>query len=298
MRILISGRTGQVARALAEVTKQNSDTVVCLGRPELDLSDRSSIQKALDRVAPDIVINAAAYTAVDAAETNEIMAHAVNADGPAWLAEESKERAIPIIHFSTDYVFDGTKETQYLESDAVAPLGIYGKTKQMGEQGVSTGNPNHVILRTAWVYSPFGKNFIKTMLRLASDRDEISVVADQRGAPTNALDLAHATLSIAEELVNRPSDAPLGIFHMTGTPEAVWADFAEHIFDISGPAGGPTAHVRRITTAEYPTPAKRPANSVLDCSRLASAYDLELPDWRDSAARCVQRIIDEGGWRE
>ena len=297
MRILVSGRTGQVASALAEKATQNGNTIVSLGRPELDISNPASIEKALNEVAPDIVINAAAYTAVDAAESDEAMAKSVNADGPAWLAKQTRERSIPIIHFSTDYVFDGSKEGQYLESDPVAPLGVYGKTKLIGEQRVGHENSNHVILRTAWVYSPFGKNFVKTMLRLANDRDEISVVADQYGAPTNALDLAQATLVIAEELITRPTEVPMGTFHMTGTGEAVWADFAEHVFDVSRAAGGPSARVRRITTSEYPTPAQRPSNSVLDCSRLFDAYGLKLPNWRESAQHCVQRIIDEGDWR-
>ena len=298
MRILVSGHTGQVSRALSEKAKSSDAEIISVGRPELDITDQTSISKALSKFVPDIVINAAAYTAVDAAEANETIAEAVNTHGASLLAKQTKDRSIPIIHFSTDYVFDGSKGSAYLESDPVAPIGVYGKTKRNGEVRVQKGNPHHVILRTAWVYSPFGQNFIKTMLRLADDRDEISVVADQRGAPTNALDLAEATLEIAAQMVRHSERASTGTFHMAGSGEAVWADFAEHIFNVSRAAGGPTANIRRIKTSEYPTPAKRPSNSVLDCSRLAATYGIELPDWHDSATLCVQRILSEGAWRQ
>jgi len=193
-------------------------------------------------------------------------------------------------------VFDGAAGRPYREDDATRPLGAYGSSKLLGEQAVADANPNHAILRTAWIYSPFGKNFLKTMLRLAADRDEIGVVADQVGSPTSALDIADGVLAVGKNLVEKPQDSALrGIFHMAGGGFASWANFAQEIFAASARLGGPGARVRPIGTADYPTPARRPANSRLDCGKLASIHGVALPPWQTSLEACIRRLVGEGG---
>ena len=201
MRILVAGSSGQVARSLYEAGAMSPHDVICLGRPELDITIEDSVSNVIGEGKYDLVINAAAYTAVDAAETDETAAMAANAFGPKYLAKAAKAVGIPIFHLSTDYVYDGSHNLPYHEDDAVNPLGVYGKSKLAGEAGVSTSCNQYLILRTAWVYSPFGKNFVKTMLRLAEDRDEVSVVADQIGCPTYATDIAGALLELADKLI-------------------------------------------------------------------------------------------------
>jgi dTDP-4-dehydrorhamnose reductase len=251
----------------------------------MDLADASSIAGALAHARPDVIVSAAAYTAVDKAESEAELAYAVNATGPGAVAAAARAIGAQLIHLSTDYVFDGSKPTPYTESDAVAPLGVYGASKLAGEQAVLAQDPTAVICRTAWVYSPFGANFVKTILRLAGGRDELGVVADQMGNPTSALDIADAVIGIARKMVADPG-TPRGVFHMTGTGGTNWADFAEAIFAASAAHGGPHAQVRRITTADYPTPARRPANSRFDCSRLEQDYGIRLPEWRNSRPCC------------
>ncbi len=292
MRIVVTGKVGQVVTALLE-RAPDSVEVIALGRPELDLADGASIEAAIRAARPDVVVSAAAYTAVDRAESEVETALAINATGAGEVARVSHELLIPVIHISTDYVFDGTKPAPYVESDPVAPLGAYGRTKLAGEQAVIAAHPGAVICRTAWVYSPFGANFVRTMLRLAQTRDDVGVVADQMGNPTSALDIADAIFEIADTLVTHPSEVPRGIFHMTGSGEGSWADMAEAVFAASAAAGGPSATVRRITTADYPTPAPRPANSRLDCGALARGYGIRLPDWRGSVVAVVARLIKE-----
>jgi dTDP-4-dehydrorhamnose reductase len=291
VRIVVTGTEGQVARAMAERAAAHGVTVALLGRPDLDLSDPASIAPALRRRGGDAVVNAAAYTAVDQAEAEPDLAQAVNGTGAGLVAEAASGMGVPVIHLSTDYVFDGSLDRPYREADPVRPLGSYGRSKLAGEQAVAA-HPNHAILRTAWVYSPYGKNFVKTMLRLAGDRDEVAVVADQRGSPTSALDIADAVVQVCRQLVERPREGSLrGVFHMTGAGDTTWAEFAAFIFGQSSRLGGPHARVRPIATADYPTPAKRPANSRLDCSKLAAAYGITLPSWRVSTADCVARLL-------
>jgi len=303
MKIAVTGKTGQVALALSERASGaeragSGAEVALLGRPELDLAAPASIAAAIAAVRPDVVVNAAAYTAVDQAETQRDTAFAVNGAGAGAVAAAAWALGVPLIHISTDYVFDGGKPAPYAEGDATAPLGVYGASKLAGEAAVLAAHPAAVILRTAWVYSPFGGNFVKTMLRLAATRDdsnvprEIRVVADQIGNPTSALDIADGVLALAQRLVAAPA-AAAGVFHMAGSGEASWADLAVAVFAASAAQGGPAAKVHRISTADYPTPAPRPANSRLNCAKLAQAYGLRLPDWRASVTEVVARLIKE-----
>jgi dTDP-4-dehydrorhamnose reductase len=289
MKILVVGQSGQVARALAELGEASPHEITCLGRPDLDLTRPGSIDTAMARVSPDIVINASAYTAVDAAESDQAAAFALNRDAVGDLARITARASVPLLHISTDYVFDGTKSGAYTEDDPVAPTGVYGSSKLEGERAAAE-NPAHFILRTAWVYSPFGKNFVKTMLRLASDRDAVGVVADQIGNPTSAADIAAGLLAVAEQA----QDAPFGVYHLAGTGEGSWADLAECIFAASAAAGGPLAEVNRIATTDYPTPARRPANSRLDCGKFKSVFKINPPAWQDSVRDVTTRLVIEG----
>ncbi len=296
LKVLVAGGSGQVARSLAASVPAQGIEATCLGRPALDICDRASVQRAFDTVRPGLVINAAAYTAVDQAETEPDQAVEVNARAAGALAAAAAERGAPMLHLSTDYVFDGSKPAPYVETDPVSPLGAYGRSKLEGESLVTAANPQAVILRTAWVYSAYGRNFAKTMLRLADSRDEVSVVDDQRGNPTSAADIAAALWQIALRYAEDPASLNPGVFHMTASGEASWADFAEEIFRLSAGSGGPSARIRRITTADYPTPARRPENSRLDCRKLALAYGLTLPPWQQSADRVVSELIKTQGW--
>ena len=290
MRILVTGTQGQVAVALRERAPPGID-VVALGRPELDLADPFSIRDAFDARAADVVVNAAAYTLVDQAEKEEALATRINGEGAGIVAECARALGAPIIQLSTDYVFDGSLGRPYLEDDPVNPIGAYGRSKLAGEEAVAAANPRHAILRTAWVYSPFGANFVKTMLRLGETRSEVRVVADQLGSPTSALDIADAVFAVATLLVVRPSAEKYGVFHMTGEGEASWAEFAQAIFAEAQALGRPAVKVTPIATADYPTPARRPANSRLDGARLARDYGLALPPWRDSLRNVVERLL-------
>lgn len=291
MRLAVTGAHGQVVTALLERARPHGLEVVTLARPLLDLASPASIAPALKAANIAAVISAAAYTAVDKAETEPAEAHAINAVGAGALATAAAELGIPLVHLSTDYVFDGSKASPYLETDQPNPVSVYGQSKLAGEQAIfSAWAANSAILRTAWVFSPFGANFAKTMLRLASDRDEVGVVADQIGNPTSALDIADGALAVAMRLVADPSAELRGVFHMTASGETSWAGFAEQIFATSGARGGPAARVRHIATADYPTPAKRPANSRLNCDRLAQVHGIRLPRWQDSCETAVARL--------
>lgn len=290
MRIAVTGTSGQLVTAMVE--RACSDCIVIpVGRPGLDLGQPKTIAPAIEAVKPDIVVSAAAYTAVDKAEADSEMAFAVNERGAGEVAAAAAALGIPVIHISTDYVFDGKKAEPYVETDATAPQSAYGASKLAGEIAVAAANPNHAILRTAWVYSPFGNNFLKTMLRLAADRDEVGVVADQYGNPTSALDLADAVFAVARNLLESDRPDLRGIFHATATQNASWAEFAEAIFAASSRVGGPTAKVNRITTAQYPTPAPRPINSRLDGSRLRAVHGHTLSNWHSSTDQIVGRVV-------
>jgi dTDP-4-dehydrorhamnose reductase len=290
MRIVVTGLTGQVVSALIERAPRDVE-LIALGRPRLDLSVRGAVLAALRATRCDVIINAAAYTDVDKAESEPDTAMRVNGDGAGFVAEIAAELRAPLLHLSTDYVFDGTLNRPYREDDATGPVGAYGRSKLSGEQKIAELHPNHVILRTAWVYSPFGTNFLRTMLRLGEARDEVGVVADQIGTPTSALDIADALLSIARRATDDSSPLLRGVFHMTGAGEASWADFAEAIFAEAERRGRAHVRVKRITTADYPTPARRPANSRLDNAKLQCAYGLALPPWRESMTHCISRLL-------
>ncbi|MXQ13995.1 dTDP-4-dehydrorhamnose reductase [Microvirga makkahensis] len=294
MRIIVIGKEGQVARALSERAHRHKAEAVLLGRPKLDLADPSGIEDILREKGGDLIVNAAGYTAVDQAEAEPELADAINGIGAGVVAGAAAAMGVPLIQLSTDYVFDGTLDRPYREDDAVKPLGAYGASKLLGETAVAAETEDHVILRTSWIYSPFGKNFAKTMLRLALEQDEIGVVADQVGSPTSALDLADGIYGVARNLLERPGEKGLrGIFHMAGAGFASWAEFAAEIFALSGRLGGPAARVRALSTADYPTPARRPANSRLDCAKLEAAHAIRLPPWQASLEPCLQRLIAE-----
>jgi dTDP-4-dehydrorhamnose reductase len=283
MRVLIAGREGQVARALLARLPRDGHEVIALDLPEFDLMDRASIARTMDS-APDAVVNAAAYTAVDRAEDEPAIAHAINAAGAGWLAAEAADRGARFLHFSTDYVFDGRKGAPYTEDDQPHPLGVYGATKLAGERLVMAAHPGATILRTAWVCSPDGANFVKTILRLGCERGAVRVVADQHGAPTFADDLADATA----RLLHR--DAP-GLFHFTSAPHTTWHGFAEVIFDSAARRGRRRPALAAIATHEFRTRAKRPADGRLDCTRIARLHGIVAPDWRASLERCLDTLL-------
>lgn len=292
MRLVVTGRDGQVAASLLEAGQRRDGVeVVAIGRPALDLARPDTVFDALAASRPDIVVSAAAYTNVDQAEDEPDLAFAVNAVGAGNVAEAAARLGVPVIHLSTDYVFDGTGAGAYVETDAPAPRSVYGASKLAGEQAVAAVNPRHLILRTAWVYSPFGRNFVKTMLRLAADRDEIAVVADQWGNPTSALDIADAILRAAAKLGDDCFDG-YGIYHLAGTGDTNWSGFARYIFEISRTQDGPHARVRDITTRDYPTKAKRPANSRLSSVKFAAMFGWSAPEWQVSAQIVVPRLVE------
>jgi dTDP-4-dehydrorhamnose reductase len=292
MRVAVTGSKGQAATSLIERAGLKADIeVVALGRPAFDLTDRAVVLAGLEAARPDVVVNAAAYTAVDRAEAEEAIALQVNGEGAGHVAEAAARLGAPLLHLSTDYVFDGSLDRPYLEDDPTAPAGAYGRSKLAGEKRVAERCEDSVILRTAWVYSPFGANFVRTMLRLNETRDEVGVVADQRGNPTSALDIADALIAIAARVKDDSSPALRGVFHMTGSGEASWADFAEAVFSEAAERGRRQTQVRRIMTADYPTPARRPANSRLDNGKLSRVYGLKLPEWRQSTAACCARLL-------
>lgn len=290
MKIAVTGTAGQVVTSLIERGTAAGHEVIAIGRPDLDLADPASVVRVLEATAPDVIVSAAAYTAVDKAETESDLAHTVNGAGAGAVAQAAKALGVPLIHISTDYVFDGALDRPYVESDPTGPTGIYGASKLAGEQAVLDIHDNSVVLRVAWVYSPFGGNFVKTMLRLAAGRDELGIVGDQVGNPTSALAIADGIIQVAANMVVDSSPDLRGTFHMTAPGEASWADFAQAIFAASAARGGPSASVRSISTADYPTPATRPANSRLDCGKIARVHGVTLPDWHTSLDDVMDRL--------
>ena len=293
MRIAVTGKQGQVVSSLVDVGPELDVEIVPVGRPELDLLSPETVRPALANVRPDIIVSAAAYTAVDQAEKEQDQAMAINAKGAGAVADAARTLGVPVIHLSTDYVFDGRKSTPYVEEDPVAPANVYGASKLAGERAVTAVTPDHVIVRTAWVYSPYGKNFVRTMLTLAQSRNELRVVADQHGCPTYAHDIAVAIVAIARNLLDRPHDDQLrGIFHLASAGETNWAEFASVIFGSLSRLGERVPVVKPIPTSEYPTPARRPANSRLDCTKLARLHGIQLPSWRTSLRACLERLTE------
>jgi dTDP-4-dehydrorhamnose reductase len=286
MRILVTGREGQLARSLIERGGGRPHLeLIALGRPELDLELPGSADQAVRRISPDVVINAAAYTAVDQAEDEPARAFRINGDAVGEIAAAAHAIGARLIHVSTDYVFDGTATEPYRVDAPTVPLGVYGRSKLLGEDQARAGCPDHLIVRTAWVYSPWGKNFVRTMLSLAETRDELSVVADQVGNPTNALDLAEALLSVVE------TDAVSGTFHFGGADEMSWAAFAERILETSARFGGPTAAVRPILSRDWPTKAARPQNSRLETSAFVTQFGIKPTALQDTLGRVVERLV-------
>jgi dTDP-4-dehydrorhamnose reductase len=292
MKILVTGTAGQLAQSLLAAGLSAGVDVVALRRPQLDLTIPGTLRTAIADVEPDIVVNAGAYTAVDKAESEEGLAHKVNATGAGDLAAVCARAGASLIHISTDYVFDGTGTRAYVESDETAPINAYGRSKLAGEIAVAAACPRHVILRTSWIYSPFGANFVRTMLRLGAERETLGVVDDQLGCPTYAPHLAAAILAIAARIERgEAADPHWGIYHAAGTGETTWCGFAREILRTTEARGLPTPAVKALTTADYPTPARRPANSRLDCGKLAATFGVRLPDWKEGTRACLERLL-------
>jgi dTDP-4-dehydrorhamnose reductase len=289
MKILVTGGTGQVGTELCRFPWPVDVEIVAPGRATLDLCDPDGIKTFVAEENLSAVINPAAYTAVDKAESDVVGAWTVNALAAAALAEATKKAGIPLVQVSTDYVFDGSSRSPYRESDPVAPLGVYGASKEAGEQAVRTANPRHVILRTAWVFSPHGNNFVKTMLRLAADRSSLRVVDDQRGSPTAAKDIAAVLAAITVRLI-ADDKAPTGTYHFVNSGEVTWCGFAREIFRQRAKAGYKIPDVEAITTADYPTPARRPAYSGLSTQKLNRDFGIVPRDWRDALSDTLSQL--------
>lgn len=294
MKVLILGKSGQVATALAQAGAglPAGSQVEAWGRDQLDLADVANVFDRLMQSGAGAIINAAAYTAVDKAESDEDAAVRLNAEGPAQAARAARALNIPFVQISTDFVFSGNKASPYIETDALNPLSAYGRSKVLGEQLVIAAHEGATILRTAWVFHEHGGNFVKTMLRLGRERDELRVVADQHGSPTYAGDIASACLKIIEKAAAGDSKAQ-GVFHFSGAGSTTWYGFALEIFGMAAELGYPAPKsVVAVGTAEYPTPATRPANSRLDCGKIERELGIAPPDWRVALKACVASIVD------
>ena len=288
MRILVTGRSGQLAASLAEMAADRPGSeLIFLGRPEFDLEMTEQISEQIEAGRPELVINAAAYTAVDKAETEPERAFAINRDGAAAGARAAARLGVPFVHVSTDYVFDGRKAEPYREMDETGPLNVYGRSKLEGERAVLEAHPQALILRTSWVFSPFGSNFLKTMLKVGAERSVLKVVNDQTGNPTSASDLAAAILGIAPVLRSEPG----GLYHLTGEGSTNWHDFAAFIFQESRRYGGPAPLLEAISSADYKAAALRPANSRLDCRAFVSRFGVKLRPWTEAAAEAIARCL-------
>ncbi len=294
MRVLVTGRDGQLARSLAERGAAFPGLFVeTAGRPGLDLERPESIGAAIAASAPDVVINAAAYTAVDQAEDEPERAFRINGAAAGEVAASARRAGARVVQVSTDYVFDGTGEDAYAETAPTRPLGAYGRSKLEGERQVAEANPDHVVLRTAWVYSAHGRNFVKTMLGAAARRDELEVVADQCGNPTASDDLADGILAMVAAWRDSPRLGLGGTYHLAGTGEASWFDFAGHIMAEAQRLGLPYAQVRPIRTEDWPTRAPRPKNSALDCRRFEADFGFRAPHWSQSSRAVIERLAEE-----
>ncbi|MBF7980268.1 MULTISPECIES: dTDP-4-dehydrorhamnose reductase [Rahnella] len=280
MRILITGSQGQVGSLLEKKLRDECE-LLAVGREKLDISDRNSVIEIVTNFKPDYIINAAAYTAVDKAESEEALAFAINSDGPSFLAEAANRIGAVILHISTDYVFDGNDESIYTENMSVGPQGIYGKSKLAGEKAIAEKTDKYIILRTAWVFGECGHNFVKTMLRIVKERDSIAVVGDQYGGPTYAGDIADTLIKMVESIASG-KHSRWGIYHYTGMPYVSWYEFAEAIFSqaLEHTLIKKVPSLSSIPSSAYPTPAKRPKNSRLDCTKIKEQFDIEPSDWK------------------
>ena len=288
MRMLVTGRHGQLAQSLAE---RGGDGVTLLGRPELDLAIPGSASAAIHASRPDVIVNAAALTAVDLAEADETQAIRINADAAGEVATAARDFGVPIIHISTDYVFDGVATAPRSETSPTAPINAYGRSKLVGEIAVRAATDDHLILRTSWLVSPFGRNFVRTMADLGQQRDTLSVVDDQYGNPTSALDFAEAILAIAARVRDGDRTGLGQTYHVAGSGIASWFDVAVAVQDELARLGRKSATVTPISTADWPTPARRPAFSALDCTKFARDFGIAMPDWRASLASIVARLV-------
>jgi len=291
MKVLLLGGAGQVGTEIRRIAILQKINIAAPSRSALHLEDVSAVEKILTTEPWDVVINAAAYTDVDRAESEEPAAFAINATVPSQLASLTGKRGIPLLHISTDYVFDGRKGVPYVEADEVGPLNVYGRSKLAGERGVATGNPRHVILRTSWVYSPWRKNFVKTILRLAGEREQIRVVADQRACPTAARDLAESCLQIAARCALGPERVSFGTYHYAGLGHASWYEFAHTILTTARTSLDRIPEVVAISTREYPTPARRPLDTRLNCEAIVRAFDVRLHEWQTSLANTLDQLL-------
>jgi len=293
-QVLVTGAKGQIGTELAAESGAHGLSVTALSRSLLDITDADAIAEAIAAHKPDIVINAAAYTAVDKAESEPEFANAVNARGPGLLGAACDGAGIPLFHLSTDYVFDGSATRAWREDDPVNPLGVYGRGKAEGEASVRRATQRHIILRTAWIFSAHGGNFVKTMLRLAGERDRLTVVDDQSGNPTSATDVARVLLHLASSCMDQMTagqEPPWGTYHFVSAGVTSWCGFARAIMKGSSFRGGPCVPVTPITTAEYPTPAKRPANSALDCDKLKTVFGIEPRPWEFSLEDVLDQLV-------
>lgn len=279
MRILITGANGQVGHEFSLLSSNSPHEIICKDRQQLNIADKLQVDAVIKALKPDVVINTAAYTAVDKAESDADNAQLINAEGPRFLAKACAENHAALIHISTDYVFTGNTDTPYKESDVTGPTGVYGASKLKGELAVIEALDRHIILRTAWVFGAHGNNFVKTMLRLGADRDELGIVADQWGAPTSARGIAATCIAIAEQIITEANH--WGIYHYSGAPYTNWHGFATAIFDRAVDLGllSKAPKLNAISSDQFPTPAKRPSNSRLDCSKLASHFGIQADDW-------------------
>ena len=290
--ILVAGRSGQVALELARTLRAAGHRYLAFGREKLDIADTDAVDRAVQSLRPALVINAAAYTAVDKAENDKNAARAINALGAEHLAAAAHRVGAPIIHLSTDYVFDGNQPTSYVESDRPNPLSVYGSTKLEGERLVANANLRHIILRTAWIFSPHGQNFVKTMLALGAEREEIRVVADQRGAPTSATDLADAIVYLSNAVLrDKKGPEQFGTFHITNEGSTTWHGFACAIMDGARLRGARAARVEPIATTDFPMRARRPPNSTLNTTKISRTYGIELQSWRSALENCLDTLV-------
>ncbi len=293
MKIIVTGAYGQLGWELLQQGTERGFEIIPADLPEIDICSEDHIRELARRESPQLMINAAAYTNVDQAESDEKAAFAVNRDGPGVLARQCQTAQIPLIHVSTDFVFDGLKNEPYLESDPVNPIGVYGRSKAAGEAEVQAHLDAHIIVRTAWLYGVKGHNFVKTMLRLARERKTLGVVADQYGCPTSAFDLAEALLTIAQH-IRDGAEMAYGVYHYCGQGVTTWFDFTQTIVELAqgyGPIN--TRQVQPITTADYPTPARRPPYSALDCGKIQQAFGVRNKPWRESLKITIDRIFSE-----